>query len=72
MDLLVEVHDVMVPGTGDALRSRFAATHDLEAIGWSDRRYDPAQLPPMDHLDQLLCVWEWRLSGTDWLWMTAR
>ncbi len=43
-DLLVELHDLFVPGTTAALTDRFAASHRCRMIAESDR--DPAQLPP--------------------------
>ena len=71
LDLLVEVHEVFSPGVSDLLRQRFATSHDVEAIVAGDRHYD-GSLPDLEHLDRLLCLWEWRLAGTDWLWLTSR
>lgn len=36
-DILVELHDFLVPGTSDLLRERFSATHNLEIIHMAPR-----------------------------------
>lgn len=73
IDLLVEVHEAMQPGTLDLLTHRFAPSHSLQRI---DRRLDDSALTGwMDNLadlDRLLLLWEWRSSATPWLWMTRR
>jgi len=73
MDLLVETHDVLREGTSALLRERFAATHEITA--WRVGARDPSafgELAGLEHLDQLLAVWEWRLPGNDWLWLEKR
>ncbi len=72
MDLIVETHDVFREGASDALRARFAPSHHITTMRIGAR--DPSafeELAGLEHLDQLLAVWEWRLPGNDWLFMKA-
>jgi hypothetical protein len=72
-DLLVEVHDVFAPGTGEKLTRSFETTHAVRRIPSGARVLpDLPELHDLDHLDQLLAVWEWRLRDNYWLWMEAR
>lgn len=72
-DILVEVHEGMVPGLLARLTGRFAPTHSLTRI---DRVLRPDRLPgwaeDLSDLDRLLMLWEWRASPTPWLWMQTR
>jgi hypothetical protein len=72
-DLLVEVHDPMVPGLLDRLTRRFQPTHRITRI---DRSLRPDLLPDwaeaLSDLDRLLLLWEWRATATPWLWMERR
>ena len=67
-DILVEVHEAMVPG----LTARFGPSHRVTRI---DRTLDPDALPvwseTLSDLDRLLMLWEWRAGPTPWLWMQA-
>ncbi len=73
MDLLVEVHDVFVPGTGERLVERFEPSHDIEVIPMGTSAYEPlAQLRGLEQIDQLLARWEWRLADAGWLWLEAK
>lgn len=69
-DILVEVHEGMMPGLIDRLQARFAPTHAITRI---DRVLAPETLPAwtetLSDLDRLLLLWEWRSSPTPWLWM---
>ncbi|SMY07605.1 hypothetical protein [Flavimaricola marinus] len=71
-DILVEVHDSMVPNLSSRLSERFAATHHVTRI---DRALDSAALPDwaeeLSDLDRLLMLWEWRAGPTPWLWMQS-
>ena len=72
MDVLVEVHDVFVEGTGRMLETRFAGTHRIRRI--LSGQCDQPELPELagrDQLDQLLARWEGRIEGTYWLWMES-
>lgn len=72
MDLLVEVHDIFVPGTGERLSARFAPSHDVQRIlGGEHDSPALSEVVGRDQLDQLLTRWEGRLSGTYWLWMQS-
>ncbi len=72
-DILVEVHEGMVPGLLAKLAARFASSHRITRI---DRVLRPDRLPgwteDLSDLDRLLMLWEWRASPTPWLWMEVR
>lgn len=72
-DILVEVHEAMLPGLTSRLAARFAATHRITRL---DRRLDDSGLPDWMHglsdMDRLLALWEWRSGPTPWLWMQAQ
>lgn len=72
-DILVEVHEGMVPGLLARLTQRFQPTHRVTRI---DRSLRPDLLPTwaegLSDLDRLLMLWEWRASPTPWLWMEQR
>lgn len=73
VDLLVEVHDDIAPGTSATIIERFSSSHDVVVIQMGDRSLaEDVALPALGHLDRLLCTWEWRLAGNHWLWMTPR
>jgi hypothetical protein len=72
--ILVEVHDFVVPGVGNTLAARFAATHDVERIWQTDRAI--ADFPYSDWYSRLLprrylewVVSEWRPERMSWLSM---
>lgn len=72
-DILVEVHDTMIPELSKAMKERFSKTHKITVI---DRKIDMSSLPDwmekVSDLDRLLAVWEWRGGPTPWLWMTSK
>jgi len=71
-DILVEVHDCFDAGLSDRIAKRFAATHKVERIGRSvDMSALPDWMEDLSDLDRVLCVWEWRMGPTPWLWMQA-
>jgi hypothetical protein len=73
-DVLVEIHEHIVPGVGELLDGRFAATHDIEKIpvqcrwpaDWAD--YTEGLSPE----DQAFAVNEYRQPGTSWRLYTSR
>ncbi|MEJ6398159.1 class I SAM-dependent methyltransferase [Yoonia sp. 208BN28-4] len=71
-DILVEVHDGMIPGLSDTLTERFEDTHTITRL---ERAFSSDSLPDwMDgfsDMDRLLALWEWRAGPTPWLWMQA-
>lgn len=72
LDIIVESHECLVPGVTELLIERFSATHDIRRIDDSGMRSleaMPAWFNKLAHLDQLLCVWEWRSGPTPWLVM---
>jgi hypothetical protein len=73
MALIVETHDVYRPGALATLMQRFAATHDIIRVDQQPKAFDmPPWLKAFNHLDQLLCLWEWRLQPTPWLVMRPK
>jgi len=72
-DLLVEVHDGIIPGVSQTLIDRFEETHIVEFINQVPRR--PADVPAGIGLDgelALKAMDEGRGEGNDWLWMRHR
>lgn len=75
MDVIVEVHEGLVPGVTRMLTARFAPTHDIVLVEDNGQRElgdTPDWFRRLAHLDQLLATWEWRSGPTPWLVMTAR
>lgn len=75
--ILVEVHDFIVPGIADRLRSRFAPTHRIEEIGQVPRssRDFPWQTFVTRVLGESTITWavnEWRPATMSWLWMEPK
>lgn len=72
-DILVEVHEGMVPGLTVTLAQRFQATHAIMPLG---RKLDDSSLPDWTEgwsdMDRLIALWEWRAGPTPWLWMQAK
>jgi len=72
--ILVELHDFIIPGITEVLKTRFIATHDLRHI-WQQprsRKQFPwrtlgTSLLPRSYLDW--SVSEWRPVRMAWLWM---
>jgi hypothetical protein len=73
MDIIVELHDCLVPGLSSEIPQRFQETHDIKLVKQAGRA---SPLPPLfdklSHLDQLLAVWEWRSGPTPWAIMTVK
>ena len=71
-DMLVECHDMILPGATQAIVDRFAGTHRIERI-------DEGVRPMIAHdlirnrssLERLLAVCEFRGGASNWLMMTA-
>ena len=72
-NILVEVHENIIPGLTERLAARFADTHHIQEIG---RSFDSSDLPDwmagLSDLDRLLALWEWRNGPTPWLWMQRK
>ena len=75
MDLIVESHEVLIPGITQTLIDRFKETHEITLVQDNGQR-QMEQMPQwffnLAHLDQLLAVWEWRSGATPWLVMKAK
>jgi hypothetical protein len=73
MDIIVELHDCLVPGLSVAIPERFLESHDVTLVKHAGRA---KPLPPLfeklSQLDQLISVWEWRSGPTPWAIMLAR
>jgi hypothetical protein len=76
--MLIETHDLLVPGCRAAIESRFGATHRITVIPTRPRTLDdfPAGLAPsLRHWMQRRCVeavQEWRGGPQDWLLLEPR
>lgn len=73
LDILVEIHDFIIPGIGKEIKRRFAATHDIESIISQPRSLNdwPAAVEfPQEF--QMVCMHEKRPVVMEWLWMKAR
>lgn len=71
-DILVECHDMIVPGLTELMVERFRPTHRIERIDEGTR---PLVAHPMLHnrtsLERLLAICEFRGGASNWLMMTA-
>lgn len=73
MNIIVETHDVYRPGALATLMARFSATHEIQRVDQDFKSYDaPDWVKNLNHLDQLLTVWEWRQRPTPWLVMRPK
>lgn len=72
-DILVELHDFLIPGISEIIRQRFAATHRIADIAARPRQLSdwPASLRlPVAYRRTALS--EYRPGGMRWFWMTAQ
>ena len=75
LDIVVESHECLIPGTTELLLNRFSDTHDIIKIednGMRELSGMPSWFYELAHLDQLLSVWEWRSGPTPWLIMRSK
>lgn len=73
MNIIVETHDVYRPGALATLMDRLSATHHIQRVDQDFKTYDqPDWVKNLNHLDQLLTVWEWRQRPTPWLVMRPK
>ena len=73
MDVLVELHDCFDPTISGRVIERFEASHEIRFIQTGARNLgDFPELAKLEHLDQLLALWEWRTGPTPWAYMTVR
>ena len=72
-NILVEVHENILPGLTEKIAQRFAPTHHITEL---ERQFSSTDLPDwmagMSDLDRLLALWEWRSGPTPWLWMQRK
>jgi precorrin-6B methylase 2 len=73
MSVIVETHDLYRAGARATLIERFSPTHEIVQVVQQPKAFNP---PPwfvkLNHLDQLLAVWEWRARPTPWLVMRPK
>lgn len=73
MNLIVETHDVYRKDALATLVARFSPTHSILKVTQQPKAFEmPEWMQNLNHLDQLLAVWEWRLQPTPWLVMTPK
>jgi hypothetical protein len=73
MNIIVETHDGLRPGALAALRARFEASHHIVKVEQQLKTFErPWWLQELSHLDQLLAMWEWRVTPTPWLVMRPK
>jgi hypothetical protein len=72
-DLIIEMHDTIQNNISQEMLKRFGSSHAIEVIGNGSRNVgDYPELQSLEHLDQLLAVWEWRLGPTPWAFMRSK
>lgn len=76
-DAVVELHGetdtIQSTNNVEWLQQRFAATHDISLILPNEiARSVPAELAPLEEIDRLLALWEWRREATPWANLSAR
>jgi predicted RNA methylase len=73
MSIIVETHDVYRAGAREQMIARFTPTHDIVEVRQQPKTYvEPEWFKELNHIDQLLAVWEWRLAPTPWLVMRPK
>lgn len=72
-DILVELHDIIVPGVSERIRERFEATHTIEVI--ASRTRTPADWPLQNSVsweNQEAYLSEHRPCVMEWFWMQVK
>lgn len=72
-DMLVELHEFVVPGVSACLRRRFETTHECEMFEMVSRAH--IESPVLDRLSRHqrdLAVWEGRPPGMSWAWFRSK
>lgn len=73
MDMIVEVHEQLIPGLVSELAGRFSHTHEAAIASVVPRMWvNFSELAEWNELDRLLAVWEWRSGPTPWLFLRQR
>ncbi len=72
MDILIELHDCFDPTISGRVLERFESSHDIQIVQPGARNLGEfPELDSLEHLDQLLALWEWRTGPTPWAYMTV-
>lgn len=70
IDVIVEMHDILMPGLSSILVERFALSHHINVIAnqtiLPDLKLLPESFPSVDAFDHLLLGWEGRDGPTPW------
>ena len=73
MRLIVETHDLYRPGVLARIVERFEATHHIQRLDLGHKTLPlPDWVGTLNHIDQLIAVWEWRSGPTPWMVMTPK
>lgn len=69
-DVIVELHDFLVPGTGELIRRRFSPTHEIESAFSRPRTADDAPASERWRADRVApLLSERRPCKMEWLWL---
>ena len=72
-DILVELHEHLIPDAAEEMTRRFEATHGITRIRQAER--DPGKYPILEGLDlkdRLAALAEWRPRGQQWLFLRSK
>ena len=72
-DILVELHEHLIPNAAEVMTRRFEATHGITRICQAER--DPGNYPVLEGLDledRLAALAEWRPPGQQWLFLRSK
>lgn len=71
-DAVIELHGDADAANAGWLHDRFAATHDIDVVLPNEAlRSVPPELTPLEEIDRLLAIWEWRREATPWAYLRA-
>jgi hypothetical protein len=73
--IIVELHDVWVPGLAERLLARFLATHKVHRIGAIPRdwRIEPVStIPGLTEQERTFAVSDWRDPSMSWAYLEPR
>lgn len=74
--ILIELHDMIVPGVSGLVAERFLDTHSLETIHGEPRFAgdfrELVELPGADYMDRELAITEFRATPMSWALLTPR
>lgn len=72
LDIVVEMHEMFLPGESDRFLNRFKATHHIQYIEQQGKQFSlPDHMKSISELDRLILSCEMRGTPTPWAIMTA-